>query len=124
MKSKGAEHVIVEKKIDIWLRSGDNPSGFDEIKPSDSVSNIGSRDSHSGAVVSRKSRSKRSVTSSGLSSRNSAMSARVIAAAKKAVLEAEATQLENRQFLQNEELRLKQMKEKILTRNRNRKSEG
>ena len=63
------------------------------LKPSDSVSNIGSRDSHSGSVVSRKSRSKRSVASSGLSSRNSAM--RVIVAAKKAVLEAEETQLES-----------------------------
>ena len=81
---------------------------IDDIAPSDSISNVGSRASSKHSRRSRSSsvRSKESTTSSVLS-------ARAKAAAKKAMLEAEATKFEDWQALKKEELAL-QLKRKAL----------
>lgn len=92
---------------------------LDEIRPRDSISNVGSYDSRLGLNASRKPKSKSSGESSvassrsKASSRNSAVSARILVAAKRASLQAEAAQLENIQALENEEHRLRQRREKL-----------
>ena len=83
--------------------------GIDDIAPSDSISNVGSRADSKHSRTSRRSRSssvrsKESTTSSVLSAR---------AAAKRAMLEAEATKFEDWQALKKEELAL-QLKRKAL----------
>lgn len=81
------------------LRIAYKSHGNINIRPEDSVSNIGSERSSKRSVVSR--------ASSRLSNR-SAASAKVKAAARKAILEAEAAALQRLNALQEEELRLQQ----------------
>ena len=84
---------------------------IDDIAPSDSISNVGSRADSKHSRASRRSRSS-SVRSKG-STTISVLSARAKAAAKKAMLEAEATKFEDWQALKREELAL-QLRRKAL----------
>ena len=82
------------------------PDATSEIQPSDSVSNAGS---HKGSKASHKSKS----SHSSVSKATSASSLRAKAAAKKAVLQAEAAKLKKLHALEEEELRLKQQKQEL-----------
>ena len=80
------------------------PQASTDIRPEDSVSNVGSQD---GSRLSTRSRaSSRSLT-------RSSSSAKVKAAARRAVLEAEAAALERLYAIQEEELRLQQRKKQL-----------
>lgn len=81
------------------LRTAYKSHGNINIRPEDSVSNIGSERSSRRSVLSR---------ASSRSSNRSAASAKVKAAARKAILEAEAAALQRLNALQEEELRLQQ----------------
>ena len=99
-----------EDKIRTWINDNyiegscqtlsDKNDPSNEIKPSDSVSNVGksyvSKTSHKSKGI----RSEISSLSSRGSSKGSAVSAKAAAAAKKAVLEEEAIRLHKRQDLQ------------------------
>ena len=109
--------------IKTWLENNEfchknRTEQFNEIRPSDSMSNIGSR-TDCGSKSSRKSKVIRSdigSLSSRVSSKGSAFSAKAAAAAaRKAVLEEEAIRLQRRQELQQQELCLKQRREELET---------
>ena len=80
------------------------PQASTDIRPEDSVSNVGSQD---GSRLSTRSRA------SSRSSTRSSSSAKVKAAARRAVLEAEAAALERLYAIQEEELRLQQRKKQL-----------
>ena len=90
---------------------GNARDGIDDIAPSDSISNVGSRADSKHSRTSRRSRS--SSVRSKESTTSSVLSARAKAAAKRAMLEAEATKFEDWQALKKEELAL-QLKRKAL----------
>ena len=90
---------------------GNVRDGIDDIAPSDSISNVGSRADSKHSRTSRRSRS--SSVRSKESTTSSVLSARAKAAAKRAMLEAEATKFEDWQALKKEELAL-QLKKKAL----------
>ena len=90
---------------------GNARDGIDDIAPSDSISNVGSRADSKHSRTSRRSRS--SSVRSKESTTSSVLSARAKAAAKRAMLEAEATKFEDWQALKKEELAL-QLKKKAL----------
>ena len=75
-----------------------------QVRPDDSVSNVGTR-----SLLSRASRSSRT----SQTSRSSSASARAKAAARKAILEAEATTLKQLHQIEEEELKLRQHKTKL-----------
>ena len=114
---------IFEDKIRTWINDnyiegscqtlydGNDPSN--EIKPSDSVSNVGKSYVSKTSRKSKGIRSEISSLSSRGSSKGSAVSAKAAAAAKKAVLEEEAIRLHKRQELQQRELLLQQQREEL-----------
>ncbi|CAB3981723.1 PREDICTED: uncharacterized protein LOC107351089, partial [Paramuricea clavata] len=106
-----------EDKITAWLHDNvqklnDGNDLLNEIKPSDSVSNVGT---DYVSKTSRKSKSIRSEVSllSSRSSKGSVVSAKAAAAARKAVLKEEALRLHKRQEIQKQEFLLKQQKEEL-----------
>ena len=93
----------LQVNVDIWL-AGIEASKLTrslEIHPEDRVSNVGSR-----SLVSRSSHALRS-------SRNSSASAKARAAAKKAILKAEAATIKMIHEIEEEELKLRQRKHKL-----------
>ena len=101
--------VVVSKETDFDLPADTNLREVaDDVSPSDSISNVGSR-----AVSKHSRRSKSRSTCSKESAGSSVLSAQAKAAARRAILQAEATSLEKRQALQKEELAL-QMRKKAL----------
>ena len=93
------EHV--QESVDVWLTGIETTrliNSFQvQIRPDDSVSNVGTR-----SLVSRVSHSSRT----SQSSRTSSASARAKAAARKAILEAEAATLKRLHQIEEEELKL------------------
>jgi len=98
-----------EREVSSWIvERSRNPRVREEPGPEDSVSNAGSRE---GSRTSQ--RSKPGSSSSGSSRLSSASAEKARAAAKKAILEAEAVSLAKFEALQREELSL-QMRKKAL----------
>ena len=109
-----------EDKIRSWLSNNENTStlknGTDlsnEIKPSDSVSNVGTDCVSKSSRKSKSIRSEVSLLSSRCSSKESVTSAKAAAAARKVVLQEEALRLNRRQQLQKQELFLKRQMEEL-----------
>ena len=100
------EHV--QESVDVWLTGIETTrlmNSFQvQIRPDDSVSNVGTR-----SLVSRVSHSSRT----SQSSRTSSASARAKAAARKAILEAEAATLKRLHQIEEEELKLRQRKTEL-----------
>ena len=100
------EHL--QESVDIWLTGMEMTqliSSFQvQIRPDDRVSNVGTH-----SVVSRASHS----SHTSQTSRTLSASARAKAAARKAILEAEAARLKQLHQIEEEELRLRQRKTKL-----------
>ena len=100
------EHL--QESADVWLTGIETTrliNSFQvQVRPDDSVSNVGTR-----SLVSRASRSSRT----SQTSRSSSASARAKAAARKAILEAEAATLKRLHQIEEEELKLRQRKTKL-----------
>ena len=98
----------LQENVVIWLTGIEATrliSSFQaQVTPDDSVSNVGTR-----SLVSRASRSSRT----SQMSRTSSASARAKAAAKRAILEAEAATLKRLHEIEEEELKLRQRKTKL-----------
>ncbi len=105
------QFLDLQKEIDLWINQEnlEQPPLGDttEIRPQDSVSNVGSHISRQSASTTASS------NRSTASSNRSTASSKAKAAAKKAALQAKAAALEKLHELQMEELKLKQKKSKI-----------
>ena len=97
---------LLLENLEIWLTSIEATRAVSsiEVRPEDSISNFGRR-----SRVSRSSHASRTSRSSDTSS----VSARAKAAARKAVLEAEAATLKTLHEIEEEELKLRQRKNEL-----------
>ena len=121
------------KEINEWIYNQDIVENScklsvvnDDIKPEDSISNVGSR-GRSKASTSRSSRSSRSKATSKHSNTSYASAtttnSKLKAAARRAALEAKAASLQELHEIQNEEVRLRQIRDEEEVRLRQRRDE-